>query len=253
MAKVDIYNGAPNFELKKLLPHRSVKMRELWPGDSTNVDYGVIDGDHVQSFVASLPNDRSYEFDCEGNASRPDLNLHLWDYKVNPEDAVRLREEMSYHIWRGQMDLDRGFWSIPSGEWLRISAKTPDSIAAAMAVMKTYFDYQQLASWQTTLYQSVYWRYEAHDFSKIPEWKTEVRAKIALTEMYCGKTPRLYVWHRGYKFGTNDATPDFVDSEIFSEMIEFISDQDVDMVFWSEQADTEFPPWVDRTLSRYAL
>jgi hypothetical protein len=251
--KVRIYNGAPNFELKKLKPHRSVKMRELWPGDTVNVDYGVIDGDHVQSFVASLPNDRTYEFDCEGNAARPDLNLHLWDYQTHPEDAVRLREEMSYHIWMGQSGLDRGFWSIPSGEWLRISAKNPSDQYAALAAMQTQLDYQQLASWQTTLYQTAYWRYGAHDFDKIPEWKTEVRTKIGLTETYCGKTPRMYIWHRGYKFGTNDANPDFLDSDIFNQMVGFISDQGVEMVFWSEQADTEFPPWVERTLSRHAL
>ena len=108
-----IYNGAPNLDLPGLLPHREVKMVEMWPTPGNETDYGKIDEAHVRALVADLPNDRTYEFDLEGNPRRPDLNLHLWTYDVSPETAVSLRKKMMGIIRDERPDLDIGIWGIP--------------------------------------------------------------------------------------------------------------------------------------------
>jgi hypothetical protein len=242
----NIYNGAPRLDLPELLPHREVKMDELWstPGNKTN--YGIIDEAHVRQLVAALPNDRTYEFDLEGNSAREDLNLHLWDYDTSPETAVQLRQQIMSIIDSERPDLNIGIWGIP--HYVHVAQREPENLAMALGLIEREIAYQEVTKFSDTIYISAYWRHRSpRDVSKLQQWKKEVLLKVNLAETFHGQKPRVYIWHRGYYLQPND----LLDPVIFEEMLKFLHEEGLDTIFWAGQRDTYFPEWLVDLLRHY--
>jgi hypothetical protein len=245
-AAARIYNGAPLLEHPSLLPHREVKMNELWPTPGDATDYGIIDEAFVRRFVAALPDDRTYEFDLEGNPAREDLNLHLWHYDTNPETAVALRVRMMSIIDDERPDLDIGIWGIP--HHVHTVQRDYRNKAKALAMIQREIEYQEVTRYSDTIYVSAYWRHRnPADFAKLAEWKKEVRLKVILAETFHGQKPRVYIWHRGYRLGQR-----FLDPAIFAEMLRFLDEEGLDIVFWASYKDPVFPEWVVQALEQYS-
>jgi hypothetical protein len=241
----DIYNGAPGLDLPVLKKHRSVKMRALWPAEPAEPDFGVIDADHVESFVAQLPPDRTYEFDLEGNPARADLGLDLWHYEASPATAVALREEMMGIIRAARPDLNIGIWSIP--DHVHQLQNNPSDRALALAIVQREVQYRRVTRFSDTIYIHAYWRAaEPDDFDALTQWKKEVRLKVNLAESFHGQTPRVYIWHRGFKLLDNTLSP-----ELFEAMLRFLRDEGLDAVFWAQQSDRYFPDWLKALLAEY--
>jgi hypothetical protein len=242
-----IFNGAKNLDMPELLPHRSVNMRALWPGDGEQVDFGEIDEAHVRQFVASLPNDRTYEFDLEGNPAREDLNLHLWYYETRPDTSVALRERMMSIVANERPDLDAGIWSIPDNT--HVLQRQPGNRALALAIVQREIAYQAVTRYSDTIYISGYWRYRnPADLSQLDQWKKEIRLKVNLAETFHGQRPRVYIWHRGYLLRDKTLSP-----ELFRAMLEFLRQEELDAIFWAQQSDRYFPDWLIDLLAEYHL
>ncbi len=221
-------------------------MNELWATEPEQTDFGVIDEAHVRSFVAALPNDRTYEFDLEGNPARPDLNLHLWHYDASPETAVALREEIMAIIDDERPDLNIGIWGIP--HHVHVVQREYRNKAKALAMIQREIEYQEVTKYSDTIYVSAYWRHrKPDDFAKLKQWKKEVRLKVILAETFHGQKPRVYIWHRGYVLRDQ-----FLDPAIFNEMLRFLDQEGLDIIFWAKQRDTEFPDWLVQALESYA-
>jgi hypothetical protein len=241
----DIYNGAPGLDMPALKKHRSVKMRELWPADPGEPDFGQIKVAHVQAFVAELPDDRTYEFDLEGNPDRADLNLDRWHYETSPASAVALREEMMSVIRAARPDLDIGIWSIP--DHVHQLQRDPDDRALASAIIQREVDYQRVTRFSDTIYIHAYWRAAApDDLDALAQWKKEIRLKVNLAESFHGRQPRVYIWHRGFRVLNNTLSP-----ELFEAMLIFLRDEGLDAVFWAQQSDRYFPDWLIALLAEY--
>jgi len=239
--------------LPVLLPHREVKMAELWPTPGEETDYGIIDEAHVRSLVAAFPNDRTYEFDLEGNRNREDLNLHLWHYDTSPATSVSLRKRMMSIIADERPDLDIGIWSIPNH--VHTVQRDYRNKAKALAMIQREIEYQEVTKYSDTIYISAYWRHRnPADFRKLELWKKEVRLKVVLAETFHGQTPRVYIWHRGYQLVDegNHRDGDFVDPAIFNEMLRFLDQEGLDIIFWAGLNDDYFPHWVVQALEGYA-
>ncbi len=242
---IDIYNGAPGLDLPALKKHRSVKMRALWPADPPEPDFGQIDVGHVEAFVAALPDDRTYEFDLEGNPDRADLNLHLWHYETSPATAVALREEMMSIVRAARPDLDIGIWSIP--DHVHQLQRDPDNKALALEIVQRELEYQRVTRFSDTIYIHAYWRPAApDDLAALVQWKKEIRLKVNLAQSFHGQTPRVYIWHRGFRTRNNTLSP-----ELFEAMLEFLRDEGLDVVFWAGQSDRYFPDWLRALLGEY--
>jgi hypothetical protein len=244
-ARAEIYNGAPLLNAPYLLPHRSVKMRELWPPAPDPVpDFGVIDEAYVRAFVAALPNDRTYEFDLEGVPEVRADNLHLWWYDANRSTAITLRQDMMYIISNERPDLDVGIWGIPDHKGVRDVIRQPTTAWRARSLGMRQYDYRGVMAFVDTAYVDAYWSWGPTDFEMMDEWKALVRTKVALAQAFFRKLPAVYVWHRGYDI----EAPATVHPDIFAEMLAFLSHHCVDIVFWAEQRDDDFPVWVQQQL-----
>ena len=241
-----IYNGAPKLEHPDLLPHRVVKMDELWATENKDTDFGVIDEAHVRGFVADLPADRGYEFDLEGNPARPDLNLHLWYYDERPENAVALRQQIMSIIDDARPDLDIGIWSIPHD--VHIVQREYKNKAKALAMVHREIEFQKVTKYSDTIYISAYWRhYSLGTAANFEQWKKEVRLKVILAETFHGQKPQVYVWHRGYRLRRG-----LLDPAVFDAMLKFLDEEGLGIVFWAGQRDAEFPDWVVDSLAKYS-
>ena len=248
-AIAEIFNGAPLLDAQYLSPHREIKMRELWPPAPDPVpDFSVIDESWVRTFVAALPNDRTYEFDLEGSSEVRSDNLHVWNYDIDRSAAITLRQNMMYIINNERPDLNIGVWGIPDNNSVREAIKDPTSFWRASNLGVRQVDYRGVMAFTDTAYVDAYWSWGPNEFDKLDEWKALVRMKIALSQVFFKQLPVVYVTHRGTKI---DA-PATVHPSIFTEMLDFVLHQCVDMVFWASQFDNDIPTWVQWELWRRA-
>jgi hypothetical protein len=246
-----VYNGAPGLTAPYLTSHTSVKMRDLWPASPSEPDYSVIDQTHVETYVAALPGGVTYEFDLEGSVNDVANNRIQWLYRTNPTTAVSLRATMMGYIRAERPALDIGIYGIPDHGMVRDSLKDPGNVGKAEDMIQSMVEYKPMIDTLDTVYITAYWRWLGDESQYMSEWKTEQRTLIAMSELYYGKKPVAYVWHRGYLLELGADDEGLLDPAIFYEMLSFFARNCVDMVFWAQQADTEFPDWVKRALERH--
>ena len=247
--RTTIYNGAPGLQLEGLKLHREVKMSELWGAGSQTTDYGLLDHAHIRQFVEKLPNDRTYEFDLEGDPTRSDINRHLWDFRSNPKTAIDLRMEFLWLVNTTRSDLDIGLWDSVDHPTVREAMKNPLDRDKARQLGEAQAAFSSLSKWQDSTYISMYWRFGPGEPTEeqVKEWLQELDLKVALAQVFHWRVPKVYLWHRGY----NMADDQMLDPDLFDMMVSVVAGAKLPIVFWAKQADRDFPKSVQRTLIRY--
>ena len=74
-----------------------------------------------------------------------------------------------------------------------------------------------------------------------------MQLKVVLAETFHGQRPRVYIWHRGYYLNGK-----VLDPAIFTEMLRYLDEEGLDIIFWAGYRDTYFPNWLKQALSQYA-
>jgi len=182
---------------------------------------------HLRVTIDALP-DQPALLNCEPLDSYGRMGMNWW---TDPDRATTTRWQLVTAIRRMRPSLEFGLYSLPEPNW-RLAA---DPGANGMATHNQAVDYMPIADQIPRLFVGAYWWWDENE-NYWNDWVKYTRAKISQAEMYYRKVPTVCIWHRSRN--------GYVPRNVMTRMVDWLAAQDLDICFWANKRDEDFPLWL---------